>query len=158
MPLSARTNRGFLVPIGVHPQIEAGASPIGPDKVGPANSKKYAVGHIGRRGVEATRPHCKWNHERHCSATTRMSHTPAASRRVQRARLQPPPSKMRFLVSQWPFASSHIITWSSVGRNGKGRAMSDRDMRSEARTFWIMPLPAQPLNRPTRVERGAHIV
>ena len=53
------------------------------------------------------------------------------------------------------FATTPNITWSAVGGKGKGRAMSDRDMRSEVRTFWIMSLPAQPLNgRPTRVERG----
>ena len=67
-----------------------------------------------------------------------MSHTPVASRTARRAHLQPTASKLRFLLSQRPFATSPIITWSSVGGKGKGRAMSDRDMRSEARTFWIM--------------------
>ena len=39
MPLSARTNRACVAPIGVHSQIIAGASPIGLDKVGPATPK-----------------------------------------------------------------------------------------------------------------------
>ena len=42
-----------------------------------------------------------------------------------------------------PFSMSAVITCSAVGGEGKRRDISDRDMRSEARTFGSHALAAQ---------------
>ena len=158
LPLSARTNRAHVVKSACHSGTTPVAPPTWPDKLWPANSKSCAADHGRKGGTEPQailemepRTALKYHHldVPHTGSLTNCPASPFAT---------PTASKLRFLLSQRPFATSPIITWSSVGGKGKGRAMSDRDMRSEARTFWIVPLPAQPLNRPTRVERGAHIV
>ena len=71
--------------------------------------------------------------------------------------LQRTSMRLKFWASTMPSFESVIITYKAAGYERKRRVNSDRDMRSEARTFGSRTLAAQTFERLPRESRRVHV-